>query len=141
RFGQCLSLLLLPAVLAFGGGVAAQDNHAAHAAAQAQASPSEMRQMRWSDPAAWPAGKVPGEGEAVVIPAGTDMLLDVVPAPLRSLTIEGRLRFADDRDLELRTEWIYIPGGELAIGSEQRPHTRQATIVLTDEVPGEDVNT
>jgi cell migration-inducing and hyaluronan-binding protein len=34
-----------------------------------------------------------------------------------------------------------LRGGELAIGSEARPHTRKATITLTDAVKGEDVNT
>src|SRR5690606_1013167 len=39
------------------------------------------------------------------------------------------------------TEWIYVRGGELHIGSEARPHTRKATITLTDTVPVEAVNT
>src|SRR5690606_19896387 len=60
---------------------------------------------------------------------------------LRSLTIDGKLRFAEDRDLELETEWIYLRGGELQIGAEGKPYTRQATITLTDEFHGEDVNT
>ncbi len=42
------------------------------------------------------------------------------------------------RDLELTTEWIMLHG-ELAIGSEASPHTRNATITLTNKVPGEDV--
>src|SRR5690606_34278240 len=53
----------------------------------------------------------------------------------------GTLRFSDARDLELRTDWIYVRGGALHIGSEAAPHTRKATITLTDTVPGEDVNT
>src|SRR5690606_24282134 len=48
RLSQCLSLLLLPAVLAFGGGAAAQGSHAAHAEAQAQPSASEMKRDRKS---------------------------------------------------------------------------------------------
>jgi hypothetical protein len=41
----------------------------------------------------------------------------------------------------LTTEWIYVPGGELDIGSEAAPHTRKAVITLTDNVPNEDINT
>src|SRR5690606_3192056 len=41
-------------------------------------------------------------------------------------------------DLELTTEWIVLHG-ELTIGSEDSPHTRNATITFTDEVKGEDV--
>ena len=70
-----------------------------------------------------------------------DIVLDVSPPALRSLTINGKLSFSNDRDLELKTEWIYLPGGELDIGSEAKPHTRKATITLTDNVPDENINT
>ncbi|WP_305096239.1 G8 domain-containing protein [Croceibacterium aestuarii] len=97
--------------------------------------------MRWSDPAAWPEGKVPSAGDAVTIARDRDVVLDVSPPALRSLTIDGRLSFADDRDIGLETEWIYVRGGELQIGSEARPYTHNATITLTDNVQDEDVNT
>src|SRR5690606_1261461 len=135
RVRQSLCSLLLSMTLIFGGTAAAQDSHAGHGPAAAHAAPAAMKRMRWSDPAAWPGGKVPGEGDAVTIARDKDIVLDVSPPALRSLTIEGKLSFADDRDLELQTVWIYVPGGELEIGSEARPHTRQATIMLTDKVP------
>jgi cell migration-inducing and hyaluronan-binding protein len=97
--------------------------------------------MRWSDPAAWPGRKVPREGDAVTIARDMEVVLDVDPPALRSLTVDGKLTFSNDRDIELETEWIYLRGGELQIGSEASPHTRQAMITLTDKVPGEDVNT
>ncbi|HVQ43874.1 MAG TPA: G8 domain-containing protein, partial [Candidatus Saccharimonadia bacterium] len=40
--------------------------------------------------------------------------------------------------LELTTEWVMVHG-ELEIGTEARPHTRKATITLTDNVKGEDI--
>ena len=52
---------------------------------------------RWSDPATW-GGAVPKAGASVTIPKGKDVVLDVSPPPLRSLTISGALVFAD-RDL------------------------------------------
>uniref|UniRef100_UPI001A9C9449 G8 domain-containing protein n=1 Tax=Altererythrobacter segetis TaxID=1104773 RepID=UPI001A9C9449 len=107
----------------------------------AQAALSAAHPSRWSDPASWPDGKVPGEGDAVTIGRDRAIVLDVNPPALRSLTINGKLSFANDRDLELKTEWIYLSGGELDIGSEAKPYTRQATITLTDTVPGEDINT
>ena len=138
-----LPSLVLPAALLLGAGAAhAQDNHAhADAGASADTPATAMRTARWSDPAAWPDGKVPGEGAAVTIARDMDVVLDVDPPALRSLTIDGRLSFSNERDIGLETEWIYLRGGELAIGSEDRPHTRQATITLTDSVPGEDINT
>ena len=95
----------------------------------------------WSDPATWPSGSVPVEGEAVVIGGDMDVVLDVSPPALRSLTIEGRLTFSDTSDIELQSEWVYLPGGELEIGTADNPHSSNAIITLTDNVPGEDVNT
>lgn len=139
---RLLFSLLLPVslLLGAGSGVAAQEHHA-HAAMEPEAPPATVRSLRWSDPAAWPEGKVPGEGDAVTIARDMDVLLDVSPPALRSLTINGKLRFSDERDLELKTEWIYLPRGELEIGTEASPHRRKATITLTDNVPDEDVNT
>ncbi|HYD23602.1 MAG TPA: G8 domain-containing protein [Croceibacterium sp.] len=136
-----LCALLLPVALLLGAGAAAaQDSHT-HAEAGANARPAAVTTMRWSDPAAWPEGQVPGEGDAVTIGADRDIVLDVDPPALRSLTIDGKLSFADDRDVGLETEWIYLRGGELAIGSEARPFRHDATITLTDTVPNEDINT
>jgi len=105
------------------------------------APPSAARTLLWSDPASWPDGKVPGEGDAVTIGRDMDVVLDVDPPALRSLTIDGKLSFSDDLDIGLETEWIYLRGGELRIGSEAKPYAHNATITLTDNVPGEDVNT
>ena len=126
----------------FGPVSAAAQEHHDHGAATAEApAPAAVRQVRWSDPAAWPDGKVPAAGDAVTIARDMDVLLDASPPALRSLTVNGKLRFADDRDLALTTEWIYLPGGALEIGSEARPHKHNATITLTDTVKGEDINT
>src|SRR5690606_36055489 len=135
-----VSLLCPASLLGASGGAAAQESHA-HADEGAEAAPAAVKTVRWSDPAAWPDGKVPGEGDAVTIARGTEVVLDVDPPALRSLTVDGKLRFAEDRDINLATEWIYLRGGELEIGTEARPHTRKATITLTDKVPGEDINT
>ncbi len=107
----------------------------------AQAAPSAVKWSRWSDPASWPDGKVPGAGEAVTIGRGKNIVLDVSPPALRSLTIHGKLSFSNDRDLKLTTEWIYVAGGEFDIGSEAKPYTHKATIILTDNFPNEDINT
>src|SRR5690606_6252096 len=105
------------------------------------AAPAEItKRVMWSDPSAWPSGKVPAAGEAVTIPRGIEVVLDVTPPALRSLTLQGKLSFADKSDLELATDWIYMPGGELEIGTEAKPFTHKATITLTDTVKGEDIN-
>ena len=135
---------LLPAALMLSVGTAAdaQDDHAhMDVGAQAKGPSAAVSRSLWSDPKSWPDGHAPREGEAVTIGRDKEIVLDVSPPSLRSLTIDGKLSFSDDRDLELKTEWIYLQGGELDIGSEARPHTRKATITLTDTVPDENINT
>ena len=95
-------------------------------------------QTNWSDPDTWPNRQVPVAGEKVTIARDKDVVLDVSPPALGGLAIVGKLTFSNEVDLELTTEWITLHG-ELAIGSEARPHTRNATITLTDNVVGEDM--
>src|SRR6202451_1121792 len=121
--------LLVPAFLGLGG----------YAVLKAQQNTSTASAKRWSDPAAWPDKKVPAKDAVVTIEKDRNVVLDVSPPPLRSLTINGKLSFADNKDLELSTEWVMVHG-ELEIGTEARPHTRKATITLTDNVKDEDMS-
>ena len=101
--------------------------------------PDRRRQpTNWSDPATWPNHKVPVAGDKVTIGRDKEVILDVSPPALGGLSIDGKLSFSNNADLELTTEWIMLHG-ELAIGSEASPHTRKATITLTNNVKGEDV--
>jgi cell migration-inducing and hyaluronan-binding protein len=121
---------LLPAVLLVGvfAVVHAQDGR----------SPA-ARQARWSDPATWPDKKVPAKDAVVTIAKDMNVVLDVSPPPLHGIRLDGTLSFADDKDLELTTEWIMVHG-KLEIGTEARPHTRKATITLTNNVKDEDIS-
>jgi hypothetical protein len=104
--------------------------------AQSAGSPAAHR---WSDSATWPDKKVPAKDDVVTIEKDMNVILDVSPPALRSVTINGKLSFADNKDLELTAEWIMVHG-ELEIGTEARPHTRNATITLTDNVKDEDMS-
>src|SRR5271170_1885416 len=119
--------LLVPALLVLGGDAVK---------AQQQSSTDGKR---WSDPATWPDKKVPGKDALVTIGRDMNVVLDVSPPELHGLTINGKLSFADNKDLELTTEWIMVHG-ELEIGTETKPHTRNATITLTDNVKDEDMS-
>src|ERR1700675_694256 len=120
--------LLVPAFVVLGG----------YAALKAQQKTSSTTSgKRWSDPATWPDKKVPGKDAVVTIGRDMDVVLDVTPPALHGLTINGKLSFADNKGLELSTEWIMVHG-ELEIGTEAKPHTHQATITLTDNVKDED---
>src|ERR1041384_4191985 len=68
-----------------------------------------------------------------------DVVLDVSPPPLNGFSINGKLSFANNKDLELTTEWIMLHG-ELEIGTEKSPHTRKATITFTNNVKDEDIS-
>jgi cell migration-inducing and hyaluronan-binding protein len=120
--------LLLPAVLLVSAFAVVLAQNAGSPAAR-----------RWSDPATWPDKKVPAKDAVVVIEKDLNVILDVSPPALRSVTINGTLSFADNKDLELTTEWVMVHG-ELEIGTEARPHTRKATITLTDNVKDEDMS-
>src|SRR6202165_1776378 len=118
---------LLPAVLLVSAFAVVQAQNAGSPAAG-----------RWSDPATWPDKKVPAKDDVVTIEKDMNVILDVSPPPLHGIKLDGTLSFADNKDLELTTEWIMVHG-ELEIGTEARPHTRKATITLTDNVKGEDI--
>jgi len=120
--------LLVPAFLGLGGYAVVQGQQEGSPAAGAK---------RWSDAATWPDKKVPAKDAVVTIGRDMDVVLDVIPPALHGLTINGKLSFADNKDLELTTEWIMVHG-ELEIGTEAKPHTHQATITLTDNVKDED---
>src|SRR6476619_5796479 len=104
--------------------------------AQNAGSPSASR---WSDPATWPGKKVPAKDDVVTIEKDMNVILDVSPPPLHGIQLDGTLSFADNKDLELTTEWIMVHG-ELEIGTEARPHTHKATITLTDNLKDEDMS-
>src|SRR3974390_742612 len=117
RYRSFLFVSLVPAFL-LGGGFAAVKAQ--------QRTSSTASAKRWSDPAIWPDKKVPGKDAVVTIERDMNVVLDVSPQPLDGLTINGKLSFADNKDLELSTEWVMVHG-ELEIGTEARPHTRKAT--------------
>ena len=129
RYRALLLLSGLSGFLLAGASVVAQAQDAVAPAA---------RPSLWSDPATWPNHKVPVAGDKPTIGKDKDVVLDVSPPPLDGLSVDGKLSFSDDADLELTTEWIMLHG-ELAIGTEEHPHTRKATITLTDHIKGEDV--
>ena len=89
----------------------------------------------WSDPANWPNGELPVEGDDVVVESGWNMYLDLEETPIfDSLEINGRLTFmVDDYDITLNTKLLYVRAGELLIGEEGAPFPNKATIILHGE--------
>ena len=69
------------------------------------------------------------EGDDIVIPHGTHVVLDSVPPELGTLVIHGSLEFGE-ADLTLAANNIIV-FGELVAGSEAKPHPYEVNIVLT----------
>ena len=110
------------------------------AVAQAQeATTPTVKQELWSNPATWPDRKVPRAGDTVTIQRGQQVLLDVSPPPLGSVHIEGKLSFADKADIKLTADSILVYG-QLEIGTQAKPHTHKATIILTNNVPSQEMD-
>src|ERR1700681_2864204 len=82
--------LLVPAFLVLGGYAALKAQQKASSTASAK---------RWSDAATWPDKKVPAKDAVVTIARDMNVILDVTPQALHGLTINGKLSFADNKDL------------------------------------------
>jgi len=81
----------------------------------------ESTQRMWSNPASWPSGHVPLEGEDVEVESGWNMVLDISTPILNIVEINGRLTFLDNGDKLFQAHYIFIRAGELIIGNETNP--------------------
>lgn len=77
----------------------------------------------WSDPASWPNGTLPQEGEDVHIEPGWNMVMDLEETPILGyVEINGILTFSNDSAHNFRAKIITIRAGELHIGSADYPY-------------------
>jgi len=87
----------------------------------------------WSRASTWggDAAGIPTEGDTVVIPRGTTVLLDVSPPPLVALLIQGRL-VVDPAALEidLHLGYMLVNGGDFIAGSAEEHFPGRLTITL-----------
>ena len=93
----------------------------------------------WSSPSTWQAGRIPDEGSRVLIPEGVVLTLDSeLTSSLKWLRVNGELRFATDRDTELRVDTLVTaPGSRLEIGTAEQPvpSNVRAQVVFADLGP------
>ena len=93
----------------------------------------------WSDPASWFPARVPVAGDRVHVRAGETITLDGErDAPLRTLRLDGTLRFATDRDTRLVVDTLVSgPRSALLMGTELDPveaeHTARLVIADHDD--------
>ena len=77
--------------------------------AQSPAAPA-AKATNWSDPATWPNRKVPVAGDKVIIEKDKAVLERHSAGAEQCCTIDGKLSFANNKDVELTTEWIMLHG-------------------------------
>ena len=104
-----------------------------------QASHVAVASGDWSSASTWQGGRIPDQGSQVLIPEGMIVRLDgEVSSSLEWLRVNGELRFATDRDTELRVDTLVsAPGSRLEIGTAEQPVQSgvRARIVFADRGP------
>ncbi|XP_023383464.1 fibrocystin-like [Pteropus vampyrus] len=88
--------------------------------------------QRWSRAHSWFPERVPQDGDNVTVETGQLLLLDTNTSVLNLLHVKGgKLIFMDSGPIELRAHSILVSdGGELQIGSEDKPFQGKAEITL-----------
>ncbi|MGP0066172.1 MAG: G8 domain-containing protein [Isosphaeraceae bacterium] len=72
-----------------------------------------IRDGRWSNPATWEGGRLPGSGARVQVRAGHTVVYDIHgDFPIRSIHVAGTLRFDPEKDTRLDVGLIKIQAGD-----------------------------
>ena len=91
---------------------------------------------RWSEPQTWGYDLSPQEGEAVNIPLGLHLLVDVDSTPVLSfINVEGSLIFPPDttdasKQRTFDAHYILVKGGYMEVGTEENRYTSKLTITM-----------
>ena len=80
----------------------------------------------WNNPQTWRNGRLPAEGSRVLIPHGIRVILTSKQSErIKTIRVDGMLRFASWNDTELRVNTMVIsPDGRLEIGTKRNPIKR-----------------
>lgn len=100
--------------------------------------------LLWSNPATWtetpgisPNTGVPVNGDAVTIPMGVTVCVDVDTADLGMVNIMGTLTADDTADVELMADGIMVMnGGLLEIGTQANPFKHKFIFTINGNDPG-----
>ena len=64
--------------------------------------------LKWSDQITWGVDLPPIDGDLVYIPKGMKLLVDDSTPELAGIVVEGILTFSDEKDIEVRTNFITL---------------------------------
>jgi hypothetical protein len=95
----------------------------------ASATHRTVRSGNWSDPTIWDDGQVPRLNADVLIEAAHTVTFDqVMTSAIRTLRINGQLRFAHNRNTKMLVDTIVVDTqGTLLIGTESQPIANNVT--------------
>lgn len=93
----------------------------------------------WSSASTWQDGVEPGDASRVHVPASITVTVDqLLPSDIKTIRVDGTLRFDPSRDTELRVgTLVTTPTGTLEVGTKESPVGPNATarIVFVDDGP------
>lgn len=85
---------------------------------------------KWSNATQWPGGVMPKAGDNVTVNGNWTIIMDVDPAPMNLLQIDGQV-IVQDRDTSITANYIWILTGSLMAGNETNPFNSTLNITLT----------
>ena len=100
----------------------------------------------WSDPSTWRNGRVPAQGDRVLIDSGTQVTVDgqySESETVMTIRVDGTLSFASDVDTELWFDTLVVNrGGKLQVGTPGNPiqSAVSARLVVNDINGGLEIN-
>jgi hypothetical protein len=84
---------------------------------------------QWNNASQWPGGKLPEAGENVTVNGNWTIIMDMDPAPIKYLTIDGDV-FVGDRNTVISAEAIFIRAGSFNAGNASSPFNYTLTITI-----------
>ena len=85
---------------------------------------------RWSDENTWGGEVPPRAGETVYVPAGMNLLIDQATPLLQAILVEGALIVEDVPGITIDSYYIFVNGGLLQIGTEEKPFENEITVTI-----------
>eukprot|EP00798_Chlamydomonas_sp_ICE-L_P008885 gene8886-3764_t len=84
--------------------------------------------LRWSELVTWAdtLGRIPIEGDNVIIPQGWNLIIDVSPPPLNNVSIQGNVTFDTSKAITFTATYIVVSLGD----NETHPYNGTVTIIL-----------
>jgi len=93
----------------------------------------------WSDPGVWEGGRLPVAGARVLVPRGVTISVDrTLSEPLKTVRVDGTLRFDPDRNTLLRVDTLVVAeGGFFQMGTREHPVAAnvEARLMIADTGP------